>query len=118
MNEETAACQQSGNFFSFPTWHKYLSHVDAGPDANTCQPHLTSIWDVWLIGAAVIEMLIRIAALLAIVYIVWGGVRYIQSRGDPNNTKSALNTIISAVGGLIIAVAATALISFVAGKIK
>lgn len=115
MNE-VATCEVAGNFFTFPTWYKYLTMINTSN--GSCQPHLQSIWDVWLIGAAIIEMLIRIAAMLAIVMIVWGGVRYIQSRGDPNNTKAALNTIISAVAGLVVSVAATALISFVAGKIK
>lgn len=113
---ETAVCEVSGNFFSFPTWHKYLSLVNT--EDKSCHVHLQSIWDVWLIGAAIIEMLIRVAAMIAIVMIVWGGVRYIQSRGDPNNTKQALNTILAAVGGLVISVVATVMISFIAGSIN
>lgn len=107
-----AACSSPG-FFALPTWYKYLEKVES---ADGCQPTLKSIWDFWLVAAAVIEMLIRIAAFAAIVFVVWGGIKYIMSKGDPNNTKVAQQTIINALVGLVISVAATAIITFVAGR--
>lgn len=107
-----AACQSS-SFFGLPTWYKYLESVD---DKGTCQPVLSSIWDFWLVAAAITDMLLRIAAMIAVVFVVWGGVKYIQSQGEPNNTKNALMTIIGALIGLTISVVASAMISFIAGR--
>lgn len=111
-NFAAASCS-GGGFFSFPTWYKYLPSIDG---ATHCTPQITNISDVWLILAAVIEILLRIAALGAIVFVVWGGVMYITSQGQPDKTQKARETIVNALVGLGIAVAATAIISFVAGR--
>lgn len=104
------------SFFGLPTWYKYLEQV---PNAAGCaQPVLNSIWDVWLVAAAVLEMLVRIAAMIAVAFIVWGGIKYITSKGDPNSTKTAQATIINALVGLVISISASAVISFVAGRVN
>ncbi|MDB5166144.1 MAG: rane protein of unknown function [Candidatus Saccharibacteria bacterium] len=104
-----AACS-GGSFFGFPTWYKYLS---CGPD-NT--PQLNNINNVWLVGAAVIELLIRLGALLAIGFVIYGAIGFVTSQGEPNKTAEARHTIIDALVGLIIAVAATTILSYIAGR--
>lgn len=102
-----------GNFFGFPTWYKYLPSLDG---SNPCTPQLGSIADVWLIVAAIIEILLRVAALVAVAFVVYGGVLYIASQGQPEQTSQARKTILNAVIGLVIAIGATAVVSFVAGR--
>lgn len=114
-----AACQPKGSVFGIPTWYKYLpgqDYVDQLTNEYTCTPKLNSISDVWLIGAAILDILLRIAALLAVGYIVVAGVNYIRSQGQPDQTAKAQRTLINAIVGLVIAVASAVLVSFVAGR--
>jgi ABC-type Fe3+ transport system permease subunit len=110
-----AASCDGGSLFGFPRWYKYLDGV-RGEHIEGCVPKISGINDVWLVGAAVLEMLLRVAALAAIAFVVWGGIRFITSQGEPNQITQARNTIVSALVGLIISVAATVLVSFVAGR--
>ncbi len=108
-----AACG-SGGLFGFPTWYKYLgSRTDA---AGKCIPAITGISDIWLIVAAIIDMLLRVAALAAIAMIVYGGIQFITSQGESEQTAKARNTVINAVIGLVISISAAAVITFVAGR--
>lgn len=51
---------------------------------------------------------------LSIVFILWGSFRYVISRGDSGATKAAKETILYAVLGIIVAILAYALVSFIA----
>lgn len=113
-----AACDPNGvkpNFLGFPTWYEYLGGVDTG---HGCSPAVTSLSDVWLIGAAIIDIMLRIAALGAIIFVLYGGFQFITSHGDPNSTKQARQTVVNALIGLVIAVAASAIVTFIAGQFK
>ncbi|MDB5175778.1 MAG: hypothetical protein JWM81_636 [Candidatus Saccharibacteria bacterium] len=109
-----ATCGGGGDLLGFPKWYKYLDGVQVN---NACTPQISSLTDVWLIVAAVIEILLRVAALLAIFYVIYGAVTYMISRGEPDKTTNARHTIINAVIGLAIAVISAAVVSFVAGSI-
>lgn len=98
------------NFLGFPTWYEYLK-------LNTdCNPMLGSIADIWLIVAAVIEILLRLAALIAIVMIIYGGIEFITSQGEPEKSNKARGTVINALVGLVIAVVAATVVTFIAGS--
>ena len=51
---------------------------------------------------AVINLLFVVAAVIAIVFLIWGGIRWILSGGDKAGVEAARNTIIAAVIGLVI----------------
>lgn len=104
-----------GWFFGFPKWYKYLQGV-ADPQGN-CAPSISGISDTWLIVAAAIEILLRVAAILAVAFIVYAGVLYATSQGSPDKTGQAKNALINAVVGLAIAVTAAAIVSFIARSI-
>jgi hypothetical protein len=105
-----AACK-SNLFLNFPTWYCYLKQSGG-------QPEITSLGDVWLIVAAVIEILLRVAAIVAVVFIIYAGFSYTTSQGDPEGTAKAKSTLINALVGLGIAVTAAAIVSFIAGNIQ
>src|SRR5947209_3197997 len=89
-----------GSFLSFPTWYRYLpGTIDA---SGKCVPAATSLNDVWLIVAAVIDILLHIAAILAVVMVVYGGFQYITSQGEPEKTGKAKGTLVNALIGLAI----------------
>ena len=50
---------------------------------------------------------------VSVIMIIVGGLKYILSSGDPANTASARNTILYAIIGLVIAIAAQAIVLFV-----
>jgi hypothetical protein len=105
--------QSSDNFLKFPTWYKHLNpHIESGE----CKIDFTFPNDITKVLLAVIEILLRIAALVAIVFVVMGGVRYTTSQGQPEGTAAARKTILNALLGLVIAVSATAVVSFIGGR--
>lgn len=108
------ACS-GGSFFGFPTWYHYLPST-LNSD-GTCSLNLTSLSDIWLIVAAIIEILLRVAALVAIGFVIFGAVEYLTSQGEPEKTSRARNTLIDALVGLAIAILSAALVSFIAGSI-
>jgi hypothetical protein len=106
---------QGGGFFGFPHWYKYLDGIQ---DVNgVCTPHLNGINDIWLVVAAVIEILLRVAVILSFIMVIYGGVNYITSQGEPDKTSQAKNTIVNALLGLAIAVLAASIVAFIAGRI-
>lgn len=109
-------CQPKGSFFGLPTWYKYLKGIPDATAQQRCLPQITAINDVWLIAAAAVELLLRVAVLVSIGFVVWGGVTYILSQGEPDKTKQARETIFNALIGVVISVAATTVISFIASR--
>ena len=111
----TAPCP-GGNFLGLTKWDAYLpGQVD--PYTGQCIPTVNKISDVWLIIAAVIEMLLRIAGLGAVVMLIFGGIKYTTSMGSPESVTSAKNTITYALIGLVLAISAAFLVTFIAGSV-
>lgn len=116
----------AGNFFGFPTWYKYL--VDAGytklDKLNHCQldPQFIqngklNLTSVTLVFFGIIDILLRLAAVVAVGYIVYAGFQYLTAQGEPEKAKRALGTIINALIGLGITISAAAIVSFIGHRI-
>jgi hypothetical protein len=113
--------QYDQDFLGLPHWYEYLGGV---ADARgNCVPSLDRNLDgtvgdnlngVWLIGLAVLEILLRIAGMVGVGAVIFGGFKYITSQGNPDATKSARNTIIHAMVGVFIAVMAAITVNFAA----
>lgn len=63
--------------------------------------------------ADVVNILVFIIGVIAVIAIIIGGIRYATSNGDASQTKSAKNTIMYAVIGLVAAIMAWGIVSFV-----
>lgn len=115
-------CNGSSSFLGFPTWYKYLDVGDKdgqkcaikGPVDPSNAEKLNWEAAVPRIALAVVEILLRVAGLVAVGFVVYGGFKYITSQGEPDATKTARQTIINALIGVVIAMIATAIVSFVA----
>lgn len=59
----------------------------------------------WVIGVA------------SVIVVLYGGMKYITSQGDPNAIKSAKDTILYAIIGIVVAVFSQAIIIFVVQRI-
>jgi hypothetical protein len=65
----------------------------------------------------ILNAIIAICGLVAVVFIIIGGVNYMTSFGDSNKLKSARNAIIYATIGLLICALAFAIVNWVIGII-
>ncbi len=63
------------------------------------------------------NIILYLAAALAVIVIIFGGVRYITSTGDAGRVKQAKDTITYGVIGLAIAILAYAIVRFVISKL-
>jgi hypothetical protein len=61
----------------------------------------------------VINTMLYVLAIIAVIMIVIGGIRYTTSNGDSSQLKSAKDTILYAVVGLVVAIMAFAIVNFV-----
>lgn len=66
----------------------------------------------------VVSILSMVVGVLSVIMIVIGGLRYVLSAGDSNNTGAAKNTILYAVIGLVIALLAQAIVVFVISRVQ
>lgn len=63
----------------------------------------------------VINTLLFFVGVLAVIMLIFGGIRYIVSGGDSNKVKDAKNTIIYAIVGLVLSLLAYAIVNWVIG---
>ncbi len=84
----------------------------AGVDANTgvYTGLSTSIL------AQIIGIVLFVAGAVAVIVIIISGLNYVTSSGDPGKMTKAKNTLLNAIIGLVIIMAAYAIATFVAGR--
>lgn len=61
----------------------------------------------------VFSLLLALAVLIAVFFLIWGGVKWILSGGDKGGVEAARNTIIAAIIGLVVTFLAFFIISVV-----
>jgi len=61
----------------------------------------------------VVSAVIWLAGIVAVGMIIFGGVKYSTSQGDPGKVKSAKDTILYALIGLVVAILSFVIIAFV-----
>src|SRR5882762_5270231 len=85
-----ASCSHS--FFGLIPWYQYLN-VSVDPITKHCEVKSFTTLDpghpssFLLIAIAIIDDLLRIAALVAVGFVIAGGIKYITSQGSPDGTK-------------------------------
>lgn len=121
---DAASCSKS--FLGLKTWFAYFpSNWFGGAGYGNCDINNNfKVLDangssgLVLIGLAILDDLIRIAALVAVGYVIYGGFKYMTSGGSPDGTKQAQNTIINALIGIVIAILAASIVSFIGVKLS
>ncbi len=111
----TKGCDPS--FLGLKSWYYYLN-VDSAcniTDFNFLPSSGKS--DVLLIGLVLVDDLLRIAGLVAIGFVIYGGILYVTSQGSPEQTAKAQNTIQNALIGLLIATISIAVVSYLGGQL-
>lgn len=57
------------------------------------------------------------AGLVAVGFIIYGGIMYMTSAGDPNKVKKATNALLYSIIGLAVVILAAAIVNFVLGSV-
>ena len=92
----------------------YASGIDeARRGANRVRTGGSNSNSVNSLLATVTNVMLFIAGAIAVIMIVVGGIKYVTSNGNSERINSAKNTIMYAVVGLVIAIAAYAVVDFV-----
>ena len=109
--QAAAACETS--ILGIDPWYKGMTEgadcTIKAPPAD--QDGLTEY--IWKIVLNVVDIVLKIIAYLAVIYIIYGGFLYITSNGNSDATARALKSIINASVGFAIALSAIALKNFV-----
>ena len=105
-------CNPGTSLLSFPTWYQYLP---CDPETNVIASF--ELNHIWLIAAAIIEIILRIGVIAAVVFMIWGSIRMIVSSGKPDQVAMAKSTLVNAGIGLMISILATTAVAFIAGRI-
>jgi glucose uptake protein GlcU len=64
----------------------------------------------------IVSTLLFILGILAVIMIIVGGIRYVTSAGDASRVKAAKDTVMYSVVGLVVAILAYAIVTFVVGR--
>ena len=108
-----AACQTKG-IPIIPSWYKY---IDGEQVKGRCELKFQFPDDIGAILLALVEILLRLGAIVAVAFVIYGGFLYITSQGEPDKATQARTTIINAVIGLIVAILATGIVTFIGGQL-
>lgn len=73
---------------------------------------IDSIYDLLIIFSNIIQLMLTLCGVLAVIFIIWSGIRYIISQGDPGKVRDAKNGIIYSITGLVLASGAFILVEF------
>lgn len=103
-------------FLGLIPWFQYLNlnndcsiNIDLTKAANWNQ--------LWLIGIALLDDLLRVAGAVAVAFVIYGAIRFITSQGEPDNIKGAQSTILNALVGLVIALVAISVVNFIGNQL-
>lgn len=124
-----AACAKP-TFLGLVPWYQFLDLVE-NDNTHRCEianfnPDVPGGEQVNLLGSnshllriglAVVDDLMRVAAYIAVGYIIYGGITYMTSQGAPDMTKKAQQTIINALIGLATAIIAASVVTFIGNKL-
>lgn len=97
-------------FFFLPPWWNYLETTST---TAGCSIAFTPPGDIWLVGLAILDILLRVAGFVAVVSIMIAGASHVFSGGSPEKAASARKRMYNSLIGLAIALIATALVTFI-----
>lgn len=109
-NYASGGCTQT--FLTLPAWYNGLLDGDCEVQSPTAVGGFTKF--VTIIGLNIVEMILRLAGYASAAFIIYGGYKYIYSAGSPDGMVSARKTIMNAVIGLVISIAAVAIVNTIA----
>jgi hypothetical protein len=113
------SCTTNDTFLTFPQWNRGLecdgidekTHVVIG-DGEGDIPKF-----VWTIALNALDILLRVAGIMAVIMLIVSGYQYLTSAGTPDKISKAKTGMLRAIVGLALALLASAIIYFIVGWI-
>ena len=110
-------CDAGRGALPVPTWYKYVP-LNADCTVNKNHP---SIKDnegrlIILILLGVFDIVLFIAGFVAVIFVVYGGFKFLTSTGEPQKIAAARTTIFNALIGLAVALIASRAVAFIGGS--
>lgn len=105
-----------------PVVPAYAQVQGGGPAVNPC-PSGTQFQSLCKLDSSkigqvistVVAIILIAATIVALFFLIWGGIRWITSGGDKAKVESARNTIIASIIGLVIAFLAFFILTIILG---
>jgi hypothetical protein len=137
--QTVASCKK--DFFGLEPWYQYLGvemvpNGSSSPPYDSCDFKCFNIFtpgpgvgqpqnacgqntgsDIPLILLAVVDDLLRIAALTAVAFVIYGAFEYVGSQGNSEVTAKAQSMIVNALIGLAIAMIAVVVVNFIGNNL-
>lgn len=121
----SASTADCGGSFLLPTWYRGLCTTDSSgkvtikspndmPGSNSGQKFGT--WAM-VIGLNIVSILLCVVGYASLIFIIYGGFKYMINGDNSGGTVAARKTITNAVIGLVLSIMSVALVSFVASRI-
>lgn len=121
---KTLAAQCSKDFLTLKPWFAYLPN--SAFNSKTCAIENFSLLDsqnkkggttkqsqLILVVLAILDDLVRLAGIVAVGFVIAGGIFFVTSQGDPEKAKRARNTVFNALIGVVIAIIAASVVSYI-----
>lgn len=114
---------KTNSFSFFPAWYDGLSC----PGGNIVSPGDASLgsdsgarFGTWLtiIAMNIVRMLLYTVGYASLIFIIWGGFKFMIQGDNTSGTTAARKTIQNAVIGLIISIMSVSVVTFVAGRVS
>lgn len=84
---------------------------------NSTELHVPKVVPSENVVASVLKTVFTIAALLSVIFILIGAIKYVTSAGDPTGINKAKNTVLYAVIGLVVSLSAFTIVSFILSRV-
>lgn len=125
--------QASGplGFLGLEPWYHFMPDASLGAHGDPCAIKCFNIFpqgmkndcgqkasDVPGVILVIIDDLLRIAALVAVAFIIVGAFQYVGSRGNSERSANAQSSIMNALTGLAITLVAVALVSYLGNQLN
>lgn len=106
----------NSGFLGFPAWYRGLTDANC----NIISPKGDKLPEFfWTIALNIVEIALVAVGYISAFLLLWGGFVFLTSQGKPENAARARMTMLNAVIGLLISIAAVFSVSFiVAGLTK
>lgn len=123
------SCSSKPRFLGLVPWYEYLTLADdfqgdckivqfqSGSVLGVDEGSIKTASPFLLIALAILQDLVRIAALVTVGFVIFGGFKYITSQGAPEDVKEAQKTIVNALIGLVFAIVAAGIVGFIGNKL-
>jgi hypothetical protein len=119
------ASTDCGGSFLFPTWYKGICKVGSDGTVTIKSPNEMpgsssgQKFGTWamVIGMNIVSILLCVVGYASLIFIIYGGFKYMINGDNSSGTVAARKTITNAVIGLVLSIMSVAIVSFVASRI-